>query len=224
MSTTLPAGKYNECGFTGDLPLEQEGEGPSLRVKVKLRDEDYPEPPPVEFPINVAREKEDKVGLDLHLGDDVTLRVTGVQEGPFLDSALRPGDFIVSVNGLRGNSVDMVSKMKAERRLEIKVRKPVEFGAIMDMQKAGHGLNLSAKLVHNCLLVVEVRQGAFQLWNASNPKQVPVRPRDRLVAIDGVRGTAEDLMAALRGAVRSRGVYLVTFVRPADPESTWWLY
>lgn len=63
----------------------------------------------------------------------------------------------------------------------------------------------------NFLVITKVVAGLAEDWNTSNPDQA-VRGGDRIVAVNGKRGRAEELMKKIKAAER----FQMTIVRPAD--------
>jgi hypothetical protein len=122
---------------------------------------------------------------------------------------LSAGDFIVEVNGISGDSRQMMEEMNVERELTLTVRRSTEVR--VQIKKSGTlGLEFHTQRA-TCLLVQEIHdEGPIHEWNCSNPGQ-EVKPLDRLVAVNGTAPGDSDL---LFGLLWETELSEMTFVRP----------
>lgn len=109
---------------------------------------------------------------------------------------LKVGDFIEEVNGFRGNMAIMIQEVCSNSDLtllvsrsmeyEINVRKKDTLGC--DVTYLGSGISLG---------VARVFDGPIQEWNDKNPSRT-VLEGDRIISVNGVRGTTHDLLEMIR--------------------------
>lgn len=229
-STVLEASSFADCGFNGELPLTG-GKSRNAILKVKVRNafQDYPPGPPPQFTVTVKKEALDApLGLKLDLQDRALAYVVGVREGPFRtynESAdagcqLHPGDFIERVNDSKGDVTAMVKAFRSASELEVGVRRPEEYSAMLRRSHPGEpiGLLFPKRLSGVTLPIVKISDGACLEWNNQHP-ELKVRVGDRIIMVDGNRGQAADLVEKLATSQQ----VLLTIARPAviDGERSW---
>merc|ERR1719362_2038967 len=80
----------------------------------------------------VRNSKPNKIGLDV-IGDGTALRITRVKEGAVErwnfnnpDKLVHPGDYIVEVNGLRGNAKEMLKRLGNTSVLTMAIKRSEE--------------------------------------------------------------------------------------------------
>lgn len=76
--------------------------------------------------------------------------------------------------------------------------------AVQLVRRQGDRLGVEVECCEDpsALCILDVREGLMQSWNRDHPEQ-QVRPGDLMVELNGVRGSAEELMAACRSAGES---------------------
>jgi len=116
--------------------------------------------------------------------------------------AFRPvqkNDFITAVNGVT-NTHEMFQAMKDQRRLTLKIVRPIVFTARLMKAKEPLGLELSHKEgLSTCIEIVEVLEtGAIGTRNASTPDSLRIRAKDFIEAVNGTSGSADRLRDRLR--------------------------
>lgn len=147
-STDEPLGKavlYPEqfrSGYAGHLTLMDAKMGAHLSVKAAVGG-DYPEMPPVsqealnqdnndEYKIKVKKTaSDDKIGVDIVPQGGTCLRVKRIKEGLVMnwnlehgaDNHVKVGDFIVAVNGVRGNCDEILALISRDPELEVVLRR-----------------------------------------------------------------------------------------------------
>jgi len=191
-------------------------------VKVKAAGGAYPPGPPTEISIAVDRVPGKPLGLHLDVQDTSSAYVESIKEGPFQaynESAhparrLSRGDFIVSVNGVAGKGTVLLEQMKRDASLRLLVRKPLEFTAVMARggPQRKLGLEVATKLAGQALLINKIVDGLVKEWNDRSPAKA-VRVGDRIVAVGGRRGSAQDLKTWLLAGKAGQ----VTVARPSGP-------
>lgn len=112
---------------------------------------------------------------------------------------LMPGDFVTSVNGAASDIMAMVHEFENSRKLELYVRRPVEFSLPVcknECLSVGCDLHFDTR-IGTTLVIQAINEGLIKAWNASNPSKA-VLEGDRIAAVNGQRGTAEQLLDRIR--------------------------
>lgn len=116
---------------------------------------------------------------------------------------LLPGDFIVAVNGLAGDSQRMVEAMQGELTVRLVVASPVDVEVSLEEGPLG------AELLHNVegstLVIAGLSGGgAIERHNRFASGEAKVRAFDRIHAVNGREGSPEVLLGELRKQGRRR--------------------
>lgn len=110
------------------------------------------------------------------------------------------GDFIVDVNGITGDAGAMMTALKETSALCLKVVPAMTFSVLVE------GGQLGVTFIHDpestSLLVARVDGGAIGKYNSTAPDEKQVRAFDRICSVNGVVGTADSLLTALRDSGR----------------------
>jgi len=108
----------------------------------------------------------------------------------------------------------MLREIQLNQNLSLTVRRAVQFSAILD--KKGRPLGLS--FVHAgptaSLIVETVLDGPVAEWNQAHPRE-ELRPGDRVIAVNGMRGGASDLLQKLAETRQSSAPVVLCASRPA---------
>jgi len=130
------------------------------------------------------------------------------------EQCLRDGDYIVNVNGVTGNARAMLREIQLNQNLSLTVRRAIQFSAMLD--KKGRPLGLS--FVHAgptaSLIVETVADGPVAEWNQAHPRE-ELRPGDRIVAVNGMRGGASELLQKLAETRQTSAPVVLCASRPA---------
>lgn len=130
-------------------------------------------------------------------------RVSGVK--------LKPGDFIISVNGVTGS--DMPKELQTAKRLELTVRRPTEYHITISKTSGTLGCSITYDAnTGNALGIASVLEGPIQSWNARGMGET-VRVGDRIVGVNGKRGYTSQLLEAIHAANELN----LCLARPCDP-------
>lgn len=231
----LLASHFEREGFHGELQLEDSGtDGQAfLKVKVKVPGREYPAGPSGEFKVSLQFEEGTETGLELDLSDTTTAVVQAVKPGPFEahNNAASPlqrleaGQYIVAVNGDLGESVgaaQLAERLRGGGQLELTVRRAMLF-PIAIKKDAGEalGLDLRSEESSAALLISgKITGGPLKRWNLGHQDQL-VQVGDRIVAVNGVRGSAAKLQEAINKAVQKESLQLL-LSRPARDGWWWW--
>jgi len=233
----LDNGLFQSFGFNGEVELH-DGKGMilgTLAVKVKMDgQQDFPEPVredseqsgqedensnEVALAVHGAPGK--PVGLSVDIQDGITVYVSEVKEGPFLrynrrirckDLQLKPGDFITRVNGVKGNSAKILEQLQLSGDMEVVACRPsnVVIQLKRDRPEQNFGILVTNHSIGRTLLLDGVMEGSpLQAWNLANPDDAIVAG-DRVVAVNGQRGTAAQLMEVI---LNQKNECQVTFAR-----------
>jgi len=110
---------------------------------------------------------------------------------------LKVGDFIVEVNGHRGNMTVMMQEMHLNRNLTLLVTRAVEYEIHVHKQDTlGCSITYDASSGIS-LGVAIVLEGPIKVWNDENPSK-KVLEGDRIIAVNGVKGATSDLLEMIR--------------------------
>lgn len=128
---------------------------------------------------------------------------------------LAPGDFLFSVNGVASDVTAMVAELEQSLKLELYVRRPVEFSILvnkMDKHRIGCELAYDTR-IGTTLVIQDINDGLVQVWNESNHPSMAVLAGDRIAAVNGQRGKAEALLEMLGASQQLQ----LTLQRPSAP-------
>lgn len=166
-----------------------------------------------EFEVNVEKGSQ-QLGVDVLHQDTETLLITRINSGLILqwnqahpDNCVRAGDRVIEVNGQRGGSEFLVGAIRNGISLRLKIRQLLEFS--MSVEKKGR-LGLDIMQHAKSLRVLYLSPGPFQDWNRKAGLDRQVRSGDHVVEVNGSRGMAPELIAAIK---ESDGDTWVTFRR-----------
>jgi len=173
------------------------------------------------FSVALSRQAGDILGVDLDFTDGFSARLTRVEhKGAVLEwnkrcpESLRllQGDHIVAVNGKRGNARAIMQRLQSDESLEIEVHRPAQITIRVNAARGGLGIDTNqAKNAKSLMIANVVTGGAISAWNAANEDRV-VEKYDRVVAVNGVRGTWKELSAQVRDSQE-----LVLLIAKAPP-------
>jgi len=222
-------------GFNGEVHLVDSigsATGGYLAVLVRpVSQPYYPLGRSVEDHVSVENKRKKALGLDVDAQDGTTLYVMGVKPGVVQTNnrvspvMVTPGQFIVRVNNVGGSSAKLQAGLK-QKELDLIIRQPVEFTILLEARKrADLGLEFTKKPVGNALLITKVDgedggnsgTSAARTWNDSNLEQ-QVRRGDRIIALNGFRGKATEILKRLNALKGPR--LQLTLVRPASIDSS----
>lgn len=154
--------------------------------------------------ISVARDSaQDPLGLCLDLCDGRLLYVYALRPGFNAAtehnslaperSQLRPGDYILAVNGVAGDARAMLKEMEHSVQLHFVIRRPTTFAVELRKKDGILGLGLHHSGRSTCLLVEAVLEGPAAEWNVAHP-DAEIRRGDRIVAVNGFEGRSRELL------------------------------
>jgi len=168
--------------------------------------EETPEPVR-EFKVSVRKGPGESANLALDTCAGV-IEVCCIGDGPvqeYNDGAdyhhqVKVGDFIVGVNGMFGQPDKLLKEFRSDE-LELVVRHPTIVVLQLRKHKGTFGLDLThaAGSVAKSLAVFSVIEGPVVDWNKTQT-DVQVKKGDRIVAVNGMTGTPEELLKMLQAS------------------------
>jgi hypothetical protein len=168
---------------------------------------------PSAYTIDLDRSSGTRLGMSIleHVGQ--TLLITAVTGGLCADwnsthrgqdTHVKPGDRIVGVNGVRGDTHFLLEECKKNQVLNMAIQRPPcrELAPgihSVTLDKSG-GMKLGIDISQHdsrTLLVTEIRDGLMKEWNRENPCHA-VRPGDRIIKVNSCQNSATKLMEECR--------------------------
>mmetsp|Transcript_66357 Transcript_66357/g.188419 ORF Transcript_66357/g.188419 Transcript_66357/m.188419 type:complete len:362 (-) Transcript_66357:66-1151(-) len=224
---TLEAARIREQeGFNGELELQEAGENVKafLRVKISMPGKPFPPAPPKEFIVELENPKKKALGVEVEVQDGNMLYVTAVKNGPVQlynkdaepTKQLMPGDFIVKINDIEGDSKKLNAALKKKvASLSLVCRRAEEWRVVVDKgeDKSPVGVEFVKPPVGHSIVLTQVGGGAIEAWNQGSPER-EVRPGDRILAIGGKRGKPDALLKQIKASTR----FTMLIARPAEVE------
>jgi len=158
----------------------------------------------------LRRDRQMNIGLNLDALDPTTAFVDHIVPGAVQAwNALHPAmdhlkiyDRIISVNGVSGNTDDLLTELRSQDTWDITVVRPVEIRVVVDCARfRSLGLDLKYSPNGSTLLIAELGDGAIAQWNQNilrdeGPSTMTVTRCDRIVELNGARGDAKKLLEA----------------------------
>lgn len=147
------------------------------------------------------------LGLDLSPHDGATLLIGKVKHGPMLDwneehgaeVLVQRGDRIVAVNGVSGNSEELLEHLRRDRALTITMRRLLDFSVnVVRLQSESLGIFLED--AGATMRVTRLVSGPVADANKRNGVELEVRPGDEIYEANGVAGSGAQIFEALRKA------------------------
>lgn len=184
-----------------------------------------PEVPPPQTSVStfkVTVDNKDQINIGLacdrvkcgHLFiDDVSDLIKDFNRTAAIQNVVKKGDFLVFVNGIRENSLEMAEELdRTPEKLELELRRSFEFSVVITDTKKKLGVELSYSKASMSLFIREVaEEGMAAEHNKKNPESA-IREGDRVIAVNGITGTASQLLEAYRGENSA----VLTICRPIE--------
>eukprot|EP00419_Tripos_fusus_P008759 CAMPEP_0172662694 /NCGR_PEP_ID=MMETSP1074-20121228/5501_1 /TAXON_ID=2916 /ORGANISM="Ceratium fusus, Strain PA161109" /LENGTH=349 /DNA_ID=CAMNT_0013478625 /DNA_START=149 /DNA_END=1198 /DNA_ORIENTATION=+ len=220
----LKAGYFNKYGFNGELPLEESGKGiiAYLRFKISAPNMPYPKPPSPTFDVGIERNsKYDSWGIELDVQDDRHLYIADIAQGPFQkyndeqdndDLKVVVTDFITAVNG---KETSILQALKDLEKGTVTIRRGLDLTMIVEKKEASLAAAFACRDVSEGGLVITSLgdRGAFKAYNdETDDPTMKIQIKDRIVSIDGKKGTSIELLRMLENA---EGTFQIRIIRCA---------
>lgn len=162
---------------------------------------------PTNFKTTIVK-GERKLGIDINYHDNVTLLVTKINEGPVMDhnssnqsERILPGDRIIELNGIRGNTQQMLASCKGATELQVTVTTGVERTTQLVPTGGETSLGLT---VEQCdmvsLVITKVEDGLAMMKGRREGPELEMKAEDRIVGINGAKLDAAALLQELNTA------------------------
>lgn len=155
------------------------------------------------FRIHIDRELGQPVGLGIDMLDEVSLVIDSMNEGVVKswndkhpDSSIGCYDRIIELNCISGNSSKMLATLKNDVAWDLTLQRPVETQVRVNTvseQSKSLGLTLTHSLNGTSLVIMSMEEGQMCKWNEQNTNSM-VRKNDRIIEVNGVRGSALKLI------------------------------
>lgn len=144
------------------------------------------------------------LGMHLDLADGAPVHVCDLLNGlgpvrkynarALEEARIRPGDYLVGVDGARGSPPTLLALLRESRSPTLEVARPVRWSARISRQQVETmGLELNYATEGRSLVIDKVLDGAVGAWSASNPKRA-IRRQDRIVSVNGAGGSPTELL------------------------------
>lgn len=216
------SGKRSDAAPGFQLPLDAVLAGPDNASPPPLKPESAEKPERVDGPAPKARDTEPvmfnakipkgdrKLGIDINYHDTLTLLVTKVNAGPVedfnrksQDTEVAPGDRIIVVNGVTGDTQNMLEACKNASELDVTVQKCEERTVLFEKRSPSDKLGLQFDVCDGMtLLITKVEEGGLvEKHNQASP-EFNILQEDRVIGVNGVRSDANLIKSAMEGADR----------------------
>lgn len=151
------------------------------------------------------------LGMDVNYHDSATLLVTRVNAGPCFDynsanrsQMIAPGDRIVSINGISGETSQMVQACKSEE-LTLTIRRCEEKRVLITRKFPEQKFGMETEQCDSCTLVVvgvddQSSESACGEYNRNCGAGRRLEKDWRIIGVNDVYGEAEKLAAEIKSA------------------------
>jgi len=151
----------------------------------------------------IERSASDIIGISLDIVDGISLVVVAIMLGAVKtwndahpgDLVLEVNDRIMAANSVRGDAHQLLAELKRSMRWNLSVCRPEELRVALERESlVARGRDLRYAASSTSLVISEI-EGAFLQWNQRTPG-AQISLFDRIVEMNGVRGSAQELLAA----------------------------
>lgn len=184
----------------------------------------------VEFTV-IMEKTTDALGVDVIKSLSSVLVVGNVKPGPLLDwntlhpdLKVMPSDHIFEINGHGGSHEALIRAARGHGRLEMRIRRYAtgvadspEIRIVLAGPIKSLGLDVTTR--RNSLKVINIREGGpIHEWNSTAAEESQVKRGDRLLQVNNLRGTPQQLIQAVKSST-AQTVLIFSPGSPADRES-----
>jgi len=206
---TLTPENFAADGYNGELELTGAGEGMRsyLKLMIKEQGKEYPKGPATQFDVTVVtRDSGTEKVFEVETTDPSVLFIAKIpQTGPVAEhnatadvySQLKVGQYIAAVNGVSTNAKDMEKQLAGIEKVELTVRRPIQFTVSVEGGKMGLDLTIDKTSLLVKKVLVGWKGGKAEAWNKQYPNK-QIETFDRIVAVNGKKGTGDELFQHLR--------------------------
>jgi len=167
--------------------------------------------------MSMTRARDEPIGLDADLIDGFSLVVINIKDGCVQSwneqhqdpsSTIQVDDRIVQVNGIKSDAQALAAELHKTTTWELTISRPKIVSLLLEHRKEDNlGIDLRPSRGGMALLMANIGEGYFQQYLLSQRRR-DVRKSDRIVAVNGTRGTSHQLLRALHAAEASTALAL----------------
>mmetsp|Transcript_97871 Transcript_97871/g.282382 ORF Transcript_97871/g.282382 Transcript_97871/m.282382 type:complete len:237 (-) Transcript_97871:229-939(-) len=159
--------------------------------------------------VKIVRAQDMNIGLNLDGLDGETAFVDNIIPGSVEDwnnshdakERLRIHDRIVAVNGISGDTDKILAELKSSHAWTLVILRSVEVTVPIDCERfPSLGVDLKYSPNGNTLLIASLGDGPIGEYNSHAPEAMKIKTHDRIVAINGTRGSAKELLKCASNA------------------------
>jgi len=198
-----------EDGLNNDFLMEDAGANVKayLGIKIKLQGQEYPEKA-VEVEVALEKGEAADYGIMVDDQDKLNLQVCEIYDGGVLqqyndsakdDMKVKVSDFIVGVNGVRGDPAEMLTQF-GQAKVTVHLRRARDFTTIIEKKDKASplGMVIPKPPVKNALVILDVGDGLLKEYNDKCKNEADkIMKFDRIVSVKGETGTASQIRAKL---------------------------
>lgn len=159
--------------------------------------------PSRDIPFGVTFDRVDKKVLEIVAIDSANPNSVAAAYNKSVDPGrqLLPGRFVMAINGHAGDAKKLEQVWNGQLKVRCEVCQPKEFVIQLDKSAAGAklGVDIDRSEKGISITVRDISQGLVQGWNDAHP-ELAVERLDRIVAVNGRRGSSNDMVDALKAA------------------------
>jgi len=145
------------------------------------------------------------LGLSLEMLDSAVGIVTNISTGAIEShngnakecEQVRIGDIILEVNGISGDAAGMVEELKSDKKShQLVFMHPETFTIVID-KNPSLGVQFTGCIGSSSVVISKISKGSVQDWNETHQDAV-VKPYDRVHSVNGVSGSARELLEQIQ--------------------------
>lgn len=153
-----------------------------------------PTNPITTWEVEVSKGKNGTLGLQI-VPEDNVLRVVWLEShGALFQWQVKVGDFIISVNGVRGFAREMLEEAQRASDLKFTLTRSRMFRA--KFYKKGP-LGVTFGLFARTLVVQNITDGPVKEWNDANTLST-IQPGDLVIEVNGVKDNSKEMLEELK--------------------------
>lgn len=193
-----------------EIPIKAVAPPPELKPKVESK----PAPKTgrdfftASFDFEVLKAAGDTWGIEADPMDGAVMEVCVIRDGLISkynasvkdeNEQMKLGDYIVSINGVKGDTDAMVTVMQKPSRKTVSVRRLKTWE--VNLKQSGAALRPCMNRASNgrTLLIVDADDKIFKDWNLANP-DLDIQKNDRILMINGIDSESEKMMEQVEQA------------------------
>merc|ERR1712154_33345 len=115
------------------------------------------------------------LGCELDPLDGEVLQVCGLRESSLLkvynsrcsnkERQVLPGDFVVSINGVHGNTEAMIDRVKSDDKIQFTMRRLKTWEVVLDQKAVSIRPSVNRASNSRSLLLLDTEDPSIMLWN-----------------------------------------------------------